>query len=80
MTAQLLEWVSERDRSYPETIEAWKSSCPLLTIWEDALAAGLVRVDRGTVVLTPAGRGHVTTAPGPEKTHRAGGDFVRLPD
>jgi hypothetical protein len=36
-------------------MEAWKSSCPRLTVWEDALADGLVRVDRGRVLLSPAG-------------------------
>jgi hypothetical protein len=59
LTLQLLEWVAERDRSYQETIEAWKSSCPRLTIWEDAVADGLVRVDGGKVVLTPSGRQRV---------------------
>jgi len=58
-TQQLLEWVAERDRSYPETIEAWKSSCPRLTVWEDALVSGLVRVESGAVVLTPAGTRHL---------------------
>ena len=54
-TVQRLEWVAERPRCYAETIEAWKSSCPRLTVWEDALADGLVRVERGRVVLTLAG-------------------------
>ena len=54
-TVQLLEWIGERSRTYPETIEAWKSSCPRLTVWEDALTDGLVRVDRGNVSLTAAG-------------------------
>jgi hypothetical protein len=54
-TLQLLAWVAERARTYGETIDAWKSSCPRLTTWEDALADRLVRVDRGTVLLTDAG-------------------------
>jgi hypothetical protein len=54
-TLQLLEWIAERPREYPETIEAWRSSCPRLTIWEDALADGLVRVHAGRVALTPQG-------------------------
>jgi hypothetical protein len=54
-TLQLLAWLAERPRTYPETIETWKSSCPRLTVWEDAVADGLVRVERGDVVLTPAG-------------------------
>jgi hypothetical protein len=80
-TLQLLEWISETPRSYPETIEAWKSSCPRLTVWEDAVAGGLVRVERGSVVLTPAGSRRLLDAAGGQKEmHRAGGDLVRLPD
>ena len=46
-TLELLDWVSTRPRTYSETMEAWRSSCPRLTIWEDALADGLVRVESG---------------------------------
>jgi hypothetical protein len=56
-TMQLLSWIAERSRSYAETIETWKTSCPRLSTWEDALADGLVRIDRGRVVLTPSGDG-----------------------
>jgi hypothetical protein len=38
-----------------ETIDAWRTSCPRLSAWEDALADDLVRIVRGTVVLTPRG-------------------------
>lgn len=54
-TLQLLSWIAERPRSYAETIEAWKTSCPRLSVWEDALSDGLVRVERGSVLLTEAG-------------------------
>jgi hypothetical protein len=54
-TLQLLSWLAERPRSYAETIEAWKTSCPRLSVWEDALSDGLVRVERGAVLLTDAG-------------------------
>ena len=55
-TLQLLEWIDERQRSYAETMEAWRSSCPRLTIWEDAVADGLVGVRDGSVVVTARGR------------------------
>ena len=55
LTLQLLAWIAERDRTYAQTMEAWKSSCPRLTVWEDAVADGLVRVQSGTVLLTAAG-------------------------
>lgn len=55
-TVQLLTWIAEQTRSRAETVEAWKTSCPRLAVWEDALADGLVRVERGFVLLTAAGR------------------------
>ena len=54
-TLELLDWVSTRSRTYPETMEAWRSHCPRLLVWEDALLAGLVRVTNGHVTLTRAG-------------------------
>lgn len=54
-TVQLLEWLAERPRTYSEAMEAWRSHCPRLMIWEDALADGLVRVERSRVLLTAAG-------------------------
>jgi hypothetical protein len=58
---QFLEWVSARERTYDETMDAWRTSCPRLSVWEDASIAGyvvLVRVDeRGDVVrVTELGR------------------------
>ncbi len=55
----LLEWVGRKDRSYPETMEAWRTSCPRLTVWEDANDRGLVQTasadGRSIVRATPAG-------------------------
>jgi hypothetical protein len=62
-TRQLLVWITEQPRSYGETIEVWKTSCPRLAVWEDALAEDLVRIDRGCVLLTAAGRELVATLP-----------------
>ena len=42
LTIQLLEWVGNRRRAYRETMEAWRTSCPRLTVWEDALSDGLI--------------------------------------
>ena len=58
-TLELLAWLRERERSYAETMAAWRTSCPRLSVWEDALADGLVRIARTgsapSVVLTPRG-------------------------
>ena len=43
-TLELLAWLGERERTYAEAMEAWRTSCPRLSVWEDALADGLVRV------------------------------------
>ncbi len=61
LTIQFLEWLSERPRTYGETMDAWRTSCPRLSIWEDALSAGLVRLGHGAfrqrqVTLTARGR------------------------
>jgi hypothetical protein len=42
LIADLVEWIARRPRSYDDVMEAWRSSCPRLTIWEDALDRGLV--------------------------------------
>jgi D-3-phosphoglycerate dehydrogenase len=53
----LLEWVSSRERTYDEVMNAWRTSCPKLPVWEDANERGLVVTnDRVVVELTPAGR------------------------
>ena len=38
----LLEWLAKRERSYDEVMEAWRTSCPKLPVWEDANDRGLV--------------------------------------
>jgi hypothetical protein len=55
-TVELLTWVSNRERTYADVVEAWKSNCPRLAVWDDAVTAGLVRSSRGVVALTAAGR------------------------
>ena len=56
----LLEWVTRRDRTYEEVMEAWRTSCPRLTVWEEANDRGLVvreNVNRRCVVrITLSGR------------------------
>ncbi len=56
---QFLSWIADRPRSYPETMDAWHSTCPRLAVWEDAVIDGLVRLESGAgraVALTPRGR------------------------
>jgi len=59
---EFLTWISIRPRRYGEAMESWRSTCPKLSIWEDALADGLVEVenrgamDESKVTLTNRGR------------------------
>ena len=57
----LVEWVAKEPRSYAEMLDAWRTSCPRLTVWEDAIERKLVMrkpvAGQGTmVVVTAAGR------------------------
>ena len=64
LTAQFLAWTACGTRTYGETMGAWRTSCPRLPVWEEALDDGLVRVEPAAgaamadslVVLTPRGR------------------------
>jgi hypothetical protein len=38
----LLEWVSSRERTYDEVMNAWRTSCPKLPVWEDANDRGWI--------------------------------------
>jgi hypothetical protein len=38
----LVEWVGCKELTYRETMDAWRTSCPRLSIWEDAKDLGLV--------------------------------------
>ena len=44
---QFLEWVAARPRTYGQVMDTWRSSCPRLTVYEDALAGKLIEMDRG---------------------------------
>jgi hypothetical protein len=63
LMVELLTWVSRGPRTYAEAMEAWRSTCPRHSVWEDALVDGLVEVvecgdsmDQGLVALTAQGR------------------------
>ena len=47
LTLQFLAFVAEGERTYGETMEAWRSTCPRMPIWEDAVRDGLVRIENG---------------------------------
>lgn len=57
----LVEFVAREPRTYAEVMDAWRTSCPRLTVWEDAVERGLLARAAGhgqaaSVVVTEAGR------------------------
>src|SRR5262245_5805772 len=46
LTLQFLDYIAD-GRTYGETMEAWRSTCPRMPIWEDAVRLGLVRIENG---------------------------------
>jgi hypothetical protein len=60
---QMLEWIAVRPREYAEVMEAWRTSCPRLCIWEDACIDGLIDYEHGTgrVILSHAGKAFLST-------------------
>jgi hypothetical protein len=59
---EFLTWISQRPRTYAETMEGWRSTCPRHPTWEDALLEGWIEVLEGEtmhqarVILTARGR------------------------
>ncbi len=55
----LLDWLARRERSYEEVMDAWRTSCPRLPVWEDANDRGLVKTEhangRSVVRVTQSG-------------------------
>ena len=42
LVLDFLEWLAGEPRPYAEVMEVWRTSCPRLTVWEDAVDRGLV--------------------------------------
>jgi D-3-phosphoglycerate dehydrogenase len=60
LIADLLEWIGS-GRSHAEVMEAWRTSCPRLPVWEEAQLRGFVTRQRAAggdeeITVTPAGR------------------------
>ncbi len=42
LVLDFVEWIAREPRLYSEVIATWRTSCPRLTIWEDAADSGYV--------------------------------------
>lgn len=69
----LLEWLGPSPRPYAEVLEAWRTSCPRLPVWEDASDRGFIarrhEAGRGALVsVSAAGAEHLR-----ERRHESAG-------
>ena len=61
LVLDFLEWIAARPRPYSEAMDAWRTSCPRLTVWEDANERGFIarrqsHGDEMLIELAPLGR------------------------
>jgi hypothetical protein len=62
LMVEFLTWLANRRRTYDEAADAWRSTCPRHTVWEDAFIEGFIHVvgadsaDRCELALTPRGQ------------------------
>ncbi len=64
LVLDLLDWIGPNPRPYPEVLDAWRTSCPRLPVWEEANARGFVashyEAGRGRLIsVSPAGWEHL---------------------
>jgi hypothetical protein len=64
LVLDLVEWVALEPRPYADALDRWRTSCPRLTVWEDALDRGFVmRVpaaeQRAQLIVTPSGKAYL---------------------
>jgi hypothetical protein len=72
----LLEWIGPGSRPYGEVMDVWKTSCPRLTVWEDANDRGFIarhrEPGRGVLVsVSAAGMTHLRGSRGSTQTRSA---------
>jgi hypothetical protein len=59
LVLDLLEWIGPTPRPYAEVLEAWRTSCPRLPVWEEANDRGFIARRGALVAVSAAGAEHV---------------------
>ena len=64
LVLDLIEWIGPEPRPYAEVLDAWRTSCPRLPVWEDATDQGFIMRHRppgepALVSVTAAGAEHL---------------------
>ncbi len=78
---EFLDWISNHHRTYVEVMKVWRSSSPRHTVWEDALADGLIEVggilDQSEVTVTVLGATILEANQKPQLTRSDGNTFTK---
>jgi D-3-phosphoglycerate dehydrogenase len=56
LLGDMLAWLARDARPYSDVMEAWRTSCPRLPVWEEATGNGYVAQKGNRVELTDHGR------------------------
>ncbi|MFL6653957.1 MAG: hypothetical protein ACJ8KA_04125 [Sulfurifustis sp.] len=62
LTRQMLEWISSDRRTYADVLDVWRTSCPRLSIWEDACINGLIESEPGSNIVSVSAKGRALLA------------------
>ena len=54
LVLDLLRWLGPEPRPYAEVLDAWRTSCPRLPVWEEANARGFIARRGGALVAVSA--------------------------
>ena len=72
LIVDFLDWVALKERTYEQVMDAWRTSCPRLQVWEEANDRGLVRIEnldgQLMVRVTPAGSAALDARRGASRT------------
>jgi len=55
LVLDLLEWIAARPRTHRDVMSVWRTSCPRLPIWEDAVDDGLLVQTGARIALSSRG-------------------------
>ena len=58
LVLDLVEWIAREPRTYADVMAAWRTSCPRLPVWEDALEQRLVARDVASRSIVVTAEGH----------------------
>ena len=59
LVLDLLAWLGPEPRPYTEVLDAWRTSCPRLPVWETATDRGFITRRHAAVSVSAAGLEHL---------------------